>query len=146
MFYFLSLDAFPVLRYSQIDFSVLWGLGYLFSGVHGGCLRDHREQPLTPWVLGASWDCLHSLPRTFIILCQIRFVLKPCSFGLPLSSHRNNGISTTSVVHVMLIFETFIQISVTKQMTMYGPSVIYFPHAHGTGGNTLVVRSVILKV
>lgn len=73
---------------------------------------------LSPWCflpqMNPSWDCLHALPRTFIILCQIGFALKPCSFGWLLSSHRNNVISDTSVSPAMLTFKTFIQILTTK--------------------------------
>lgn len=73
---------------------------------------------LSPWCflaqMDSSWDCLHYLPRTFIIFCQIRLALKPCSFGWLLSSYRNNVISNNSVASVMLIFKTFIQILTTK--------------------------------
>lgn len=39
--------TFLVLPYSHKDSFVPCGLGFLFSEVHGRCLRDHREQPVT---------------------------------------------------------------------------------------------------
>lgn len=129
--------------------SLLWSAWKASWGPQRAALNSPSPWCFLPQ-MNPSWDCLHSFPRTFIILCQIRFALEPCRL---LSSHRSNVISNTSEAPAMLTFKSFIQILMTKQMRiLYGviwcyiTSVICFPHAHGTVGSTLVVRSVHLKV
>lgn len=108
---FLFLNRFLCAVRSWL--SLLWNAWKVPQGTQR---TVHNNQ--SPWwflpQMDPSWECLHSLPRTFIILRQIRFTLKPCSFCWPLSFHRNNVISNTSVAPLMLVFKNLIQILTTK--------------------------------